>query len=143
MQRWNNRAEDDAELRLHVFKYGMMTGTTRGHLNEIASYVSESEGLFYTKNLCIVSQSKNRRFGEGGDSGSLVSLLYRPDDGKTHKPVVVGAGLLWGGCGSAWDITYAIPLEDVLEDVKEFLSGDRMKVDEVEFSNLKLFVPQG
>ncbi|KAI0537056.1 hypothetical protein GGR58DRAFT_514123 [Xylaria digitata] len=140
-QRRNSRTRDDKALHLNVFKSGFKTGTTHGYLNEIGSYTRD--GLYYSQNLCIPPQGKEK-FSEDGDSGSLISMLYRSGDDKTHEPVVVAAGLLWGGCNAqkaARDIIYAIPLEHVLEDVKQFLGQRKINVDEVEFSNLEVFAP--
>ena len=139
MKRLDNQAENDTQpIHLDVFKSGFKSDTTHGYLNEIGSYAKDD--LFYSQNLCILSQRKNT-FSCDGDSGSLVSILCRPRDDKMYDPVVVAAGLLWGGCNptqkDSWDITYAIPLEYILEDVKQFFSEPGTDVDEVEFGNLK------
>lgn len=132
----DNQARYDSYL--DVFKSGFASGTTHGYLNEIGSWIRD--GISYSENLCILTRGKNA-FSCDGDSGSLVSILCRPGDDKMHDPVVVAAGLLWGGCNptqkDSWDITYAIPLESILEDVKQFFSEPGTDVDEVEFGNLK------
>jgi hypothetical protein len=61
--------------------------------------------------------------------------------------VVVAAGLLWGDCRSekfCWDIIYAIPLEHILNDVKQFFIGNEDDVDDkVEISNMETWEPIG
>ena len=132
----DNQAKNNSYL--DVFKSGFASGTTHGYLNEIGSWIRD--GISYSENLCILSRGKNA-FSCKGDSGSLVCILCRPGDDRTHDPVVVAAGLLWGGCDypqkPSWDITYAIPLESILEDVKKFFSEPGTNVDKVEFGNLK------
>jgi hypothetical protein len=136
-------AKNTQPTRLSVFKSGFQSGTTYGHLNEIGSYIKN--GLSYSQHLCILSQVKGHAFSDDGDSGSLISMLCRPDGDKRHDPVVVAAGLLWGGCNPtqycASDITYAIPLIYVLGDVKQFFSKPGTDFDRVEFSNLKVWEP--
>ncbi|KAI1820505.1 hypothetical protein F4861DRAFT_545464 [Xylaria intraflava] len=114
-----------------VLKSGFETGTTAGYVNEISSYTKSDLSSTYSPSLCILPQDKEV-FGACGDSGSLISLLCQPT-GINMRPVVAAAGLLWGGCEGihdVWDITYAIPVEYILDDVKRALGGD------VEIDNL-------
>lgn len=143
IQRLNDQIEDDTQpFRLDVFKSGFQSGTTHGYLNEIGSYIRD--GLSYSQNLCILSQG-NHAFSKKGDSGSLISMLCRPGNDKTHDPVVVAAALLWGGCNhiqkTSMDITYAISLEHILKDVKQFFRQLGTDVDKVEICNLDIWEP--
>jgi hypothetical protein len=131
--------------KLVVYKYGAVTDSTCGMLNCISSRQAEDgTGGTYFK-YCIIGfhDQKLSAFSEKGDSGSAIfGLLPVPlspsspgaskvakRGGKsganhTYTPGIIG--LLWGGIGRGpvQDVTYATPIEDVLDNIKKHTGRD-------------------
>jgi len=112
--------EDHKECpSIRVLKHGRSSGWTAGSLNEIASDCSRDGGNSSTRELCIINICKNKdaklpHFSKKGDSGSLVIDL-------SGRPV----GMMHGGNQlEDWfmaEITYATPIEWLLDDIKQQL----------------------
>lgn len=100
---------------LVVGKFGAMTGLTYGVSNDIMSVVRHPSGndSKVSDEWCIIGIGG--LFSEPGDSGSVVW------DRKTHQ---IG-GIITAGSGDAWgresklDVTYATPIERLLDDIRE------------------------
>lgn len=109
-----NMLDKDGNRCLLVLKRGMMTGLTIGIANEIRSYTRSyfDDGTQITaKEWAILGYSKETgAFSKKGDSGALIF------DATARM-----GGLLTGGSGltATSDITYATPMEFLLENIQQ------------------------
>lgn len=98
-----------------VFKVGRTTGWTAGKLNEVYAirYNQWGEG----RSACFIgADAKNKPFSKEGDSGSVIF------SDKGH-PIA----LIFGG-SRLEDVTEAVPLDVILDDIKEQLGLVRISV---------------
>ncbi|KAI1366960.1 hypothetical protein F5Y08DRAFT_300127 [Xylaria arbuscula] len=124
--------------QIYAFKYGQVTKITHGHINENASYTWKY-GNSVSDNIAILAPDRISPFSAPGDSGSLVSILYEPDDGPK---VSVAIGILWGGAastGKGFSMAYATPLQYVFDDITQLISKDLRA--EVQIENWETWEP--
>ena len=121
----NGRSLDDKEEQetaIRVFKYGALSGATRGILNHVDSYVWKDCDKV-TRELCVLPAPGVRRtFSEEGDSGSVVFTIISREQGE--KAIAAVLGLMWGGHNETpnprQDITYVTPFEIIKSDIEEY-----------------------
>ncbi|KAF5648607.1 hypothetical protein F52700_923 [Fusarium sp. NRRL 52700] len=104
------------QQRLVVVKFGCSSGVTFGHSNSIRSVTRQPDGLetnekMVSQNWCIVGVEKKVPFSEGGDSGACVFDLR----GRIGGLVMAGLGATENPEG--FDVTYATPMEWILDDI--------------------------
>lgn len=105
---YTNLANDPSIL---VGKQGAKTGVTWGWSNSARSITRHPSGReeLISEEWCIVPVHDSRAFSQPGDSGSCVWDL----DGRI-------GGILTGGSGNGVtvDVTYATPMERIMQDIK-------------------------
>lgn len=114
-------SQDDIRLlredngAIQVYKCGAATNGTMGKLSPIRSHSFDGNKT-YTSDLCIISCNERTPFSLAGDSGSTIFTVLK------DKLVVVG--LLWSGYRQynmvAFDITYGIPFDTVIDDIQGY-----------------------
>jgi hypothetical protein len=107
--------DENSDPVLYVGKYGKTSGMTWGKGNEVMSVVRyHTETQAYSIEWLIIGML--RKFSDKGDSGSTVFDL----NGRI-------AGIMSGGLESQLggsDITYAAPIEWILDDICEYTKRD-------------------
>lgn len=104
-----------------VWKFGRSTKFTFGCANPIKSLhnITANGSGMVSKEWAIIhtaANGKTNEFSSKGDSGSLVW--------DTEGHIV---GLLWGG-GDTSFVSYATPIETVLEDIKEKCGAETVEM---------------
>ncbi|KAF4467626.1 hypothetical protein FALBO_5494 [Fusarium albosuccineum] len=106
----NNRSKSLEDPVLVVAKRGQVSGLTIGCANEVRSVtrVTDGEADYISEEWCITHIDGCSHFSEPGDSGACVFGL----DGR------IGGMITSGNGNRVPDITYATPMEWLLEDIK-------------------------
>ncbi|EFX04333.1 hypothetical protein CMQ_1261 [Grosmannia clavigera kw1407] len=110
-----NMLDKNGEECLLVGKRGSASGLTFGTANEIKSVVRVYRGLedFMSREWLVVGFNKRNAFSKKGDSGSVIFDMH----GRVGGLLV--AGSLAGS--STYDVTYAIPMAQLLADINEHM----------------------